>query len=48
MDEDEWLAAYTEATDRPYSFLYLNNHFQRGKRAFINFEHSKFSLLSET
>jgi hypothetical protein len=38
MDEDEWMRVYKEATDRPYSFLYLNNHFPRGQRAFINFE----------
>lgn len=38
MDEDEWMAVYREATDKPYSFLYLNNSFPRGHRAFINFD----------
>jgi hypothetical protein len=39
MDEEEWMRVYRQATDKPFSFLYLNNHFPRGKRAFINFEH---------
>jgi hypothetical protein len=38
MDEDEWVETYERATEEPYSFLYLNNHFPRGKRAFIRFE----------
>lgn len=38
MNVDEWLHAYKIATDASYSFLYLNNHFVKGKRAFIRFE----------
>ena len=38
MTFEEWMRVYQEATRADYSFLYLNNHFPRGKRAFINFE----------
>ncbi len=46
MDEDEWLAAYRHATSKPFGFLYLNNHFPRGKRAFCNFE-KRITLAEE-
>ncbi len=37
MSFEDWIQAYEAATEDEFGFLYLNNHFRRGKRAFKNF-----------
>lgn len=37
MSEKEWMRVYQHATMEPYSFLYMNNKFDKGKRVFKNF-----------
>ena len=38
MDYDTWKKVYQHATAEPYSFLYLNNKFPKGERAYKRFD----------
>lgn len=48
MDEHEWMDAYEQAVEEPFSFLYINTHFPKGHRMFVRFEKSiKLISMSE-
>lgn len=39
LNEDEWMRVYRHATQEPFSFMYINNKFDKGKRIYKNFTH---------
>lgn len=45
LTEKEWLKVYRHCTEKPFSFMYINNKFEKGKRIFCNFS-SRISIES--
>lgn len=40
--ENEWMERYNQATEEPFSFMYINNKFPKGKTVFKNFTEPLF------
>lgn len=38
MEDNTWMRVYKHATEEPFSFLYINTHFPKGKRVYKNFD----------
>jgi hypothetical protein len=39
LNEEEWMKVYQHATADPFSFMYINNKFNKGERIYKNFTH---------
>lgn len=38
LNEKDWMRVYRHCTEKPFSFMYMNSKFPRGKRIYCNFD----------